>query len=542
MRNCAWVAGVLLCSSVEVLAASFPCHKASSYAELAVCADPELSRQDEELAELYQDALTRLHDPKAVRWAQKAWLEDDRDRCDTVQCVKDSYSKRIFALRRQLGEPTPLVLSAPRTATMSEQVGPSDEDCASLNDAVKVALNSEVPSASLTQFGGRVVTGWRQADYDDFLGALDTCGGRAEIAPELNVFPDEARLLLTTLRARAVRIGTTERNELPTAAVESIAPQSVDATQDIEDWQFVHNANGVVMASTRRNAVIYLGKSCDAMSPQYGNGTWSYGNAGWGVKVGGEQFNFPRAFPPIEDASGHPPPECTAGSAESQIVAASASASQVQLAAPAAVARPNPPAPPTSTSMAPTAAIQQSRPETVAANYFAMLLVVWSCIVIVGIVCGFNGTIIVYRNFDDLAIVFFMGALLFVGGLAGVYFSGFKDSFATPLLWGLSILGTMTLFGWTIVRTWRDQRPASAWRFALALTTKMSLGILFVNNLVTLLSPSGKTLSARSRARGTALLSLAVLTPIVMRLVRDHEGVWAPHNLLGSYHRRRMGI
>jgi hypothetical protein len=553
-----------------VLAASFPCYKASSYAEVAVCSDSELSRQDEELAVLYQKALVRLPDPKAVQWVQKNWLEDDRDQCHTVQCVKDSYSKRIFGLHRQLGEPIPLTSSRSQGPTIPAPGGPLDEGCANLNAAVKTALNSKIPAASLTQFGGRVVTGWRQSDYDAFLIALNTCSGRAEIAPELNIFPDEARLLLTSLRERAVRIGTTEQTGRaeygnPTVQPSAIAAEpvaaaaSVDASQEAEDWKFVSNANGVVMTSASRNATIFLGKDCDAMSPQYGSGVWSHSNGGWGVKVGSEQFNFPRIVPPIEDAQGNPPQKCEFQaeiSPAGQTVAATATPqapvaqpstastpAPVQKPAPAPVVRSAPAALSTSTQVPnPTAAVQQSQPAAAVGNFLAVLLVVWLGVVIVGIVCGFNCAIVVYRNFDDLAIVFFIGVLLFVGGLTGFYFSGFKDSFATPLLWGLTILGTMILFGWTIARTWRDQQPASVWRFALALITKMSLGILFVNNLVTLISPSGKTFGARSQARGSALLFLAVLTPIVMRLVRDHEGVWAPHNLLNVYRRRRVGI
>lgn len=554
-----WAVAIALASmSADALSASFPCYKASSYAEVTVCSANQLSHQDEVLAALYQRALARLPDPNAVQWVQKNWLESDRNQCRTVQCVKDSYARRIFGLRRQLGEPTlstidrygePASRSPARHAEVAAtpmQGSPSDIECANLNAAVKTALNSGIPAASLMQFNGRVVTGWRQSDYEAFLGALDACSTRAETAPELNVFPDEARTLLTTLRERAVRVGaepdiaakTSLSNTAGVVAAEAVAKNQ---ERDVADWTFTRNADGVVMASATRNAMIYLGNDCDAMSPQYGNGAWTYGNAEWSVKVGTEQFKFLGNAPPLVsakcEARTKSPPALQAMAVPVQVQKPRLSSASVTHSSPATPVTSEP-----SPARTTIPATQGSESNASTGNFLSALLVTWVGIVIAGVVCGFKGTIVVYRNFDDLAIVFFMGVLLLAGGLSGFYFSGLKDSFATPLLWGIAVLGTMILFGWTIARTWRDQQPASVWRFALALITKISLGILFLNNLVTLISPSGKTLGARSRARGTALLFLAVLTPIVLRLVRNHDGVWAPHNLLSSYHRRRMGI
>jgi uncharacterized protein len=546
------VAGVFLGLCAKLPAASFPCDKASSYSEVAVCSDPDLSRKDETLAALYQKALARLPDPKAVQWVQRNWLVDDRDQCHTVQCVKDSYSKRIFGLRRQLGEPMSSTALSSQTVTFPTSVDPSDAECANLNAAVKTALNSKMPAASLAQFYGRVVTGWRQSDYEAFLSELSRCASRAEVAPELNAFPDEARMLLTTLRGRAVRIGESESSAFALSARgqgssltrEGTAAGDAEAETDepeVVNWQFTRNSDGVVMTSTARGATIYLGNDCDAMSPQYGNGAWTYSNAGWSVQVGSKQFKFSQIAPPLAIHKCEVQPERP--QLTQQLATAPAPVPSPQ--ASALVAHPATAAPVASMPspvVATTPTIQGNEPNTPTGNVLSVLFVVWLSIVVVGIVCGFKGTIVVYRNFDDLAIVFLMSVLPFVGGLAGFYFSGLKDSFAAPLLWGLSVVGTMVLFGWTIARTWRDQQPASAWRFSLALITKVSLGILFLNNLVTLISPSGKTFNARSRARGTALLFLAVLTPIVMRLVREHEGVWAPRNILSAYHRRRMGI
>ena len=478
MRVRAWFVAVALCAScTQAFAASFSCDKAATYSEIAVCSDPGLSRQDDELAKLYKQALVNLPDPKAVQWVQQNWLEA-RDRCNTDQCVKDAYSNRIVGLQRQLGISTEHHLTSSPAAVSSgtattRSASPSDDECANLNAAVNAALNSKSPAASITQFGGRVVTGWRQSDYDAFLTALTACESRADVAPVLNSFPDESRLLLTTLRERSVRESWTTA---PARAPELTQPNPEPAPSRTTEpktspTDAVRSAPGAAQSNS---------------SPQSGT---------------------------VPASKMTPTPAPSTGPATSQQLPSSS-----------------------------TAATQNSDTDAPVGNFLAILLVVWIVVVIGGVVAGFKGAIVVYRNFDDLAIVFFMGVVLVVGGLAGFYFMGFKNSIATPLLWGLSGLGTMGLFGWTVARTWRDQQPESVWRFVLAMITKMSLGILFVNNLVTLISPSGKTWGARSQARNAALLFLAVLTPVVLRLVRNHEGVWAPHNLLSAYRRRRMGV
>lgn len=71
------------------------------------------------------------------------------------------------------------------------------------------------------------------------------------------------------------------------------------SSQGGNDWQYTSNENGVVMTSQGRGVTIYLGRSCNAVSPQYGDGKWEWSNGGWMVTVGDKQFGFPRHNPPI---------------------------------------------------------------------------------------------------------------------------------------------------------------------------------------------------------------------------------------------------
>jgi hypothetical protein len=58
----------------------------------------------------------------------------------------------------------------------------------------------------------------------------------------------------------------------------------------------------------------------------------------------------------------------------------------------------------------------------------------------------------------------------------------------------------------------------------IILVTKITLSVLWIKQVIEAIDPPGKTLLERSRNRGVTLLILAILTPLVARLVRDHEG------------------
>lgn len=158
------------------------------------------------------------------------------------------------------------------------------------------------------------------------------------------------------------------------------------------------------------------------------------------------------------------------------------------------------------------------------------IAIAWLAIVVAGVIAGWNEKIVVFRNFDDLAMMFFM----LVIPLCLVWIGDYGAMLAT--------LAFSCLLVWVSIRTWKDQSPRSIWAFCLALITKLSLGILFVNSLWSAISPGGKTQLARARTRASAIAMLALLSPIVLRLVRDHEGIWSPRHLLSPYHRRRAGI
>lgn len=75
-------------------AASFACSAAKTFVEQSICSDPQLSQQDELVAQRYR--LLRSTDPRALG-DQRAWLAE-RNACKTVTCLRQAYADRLDAL------------------------------------------------------------------------------------------------------------------------------------------------------------------------------------------------------------------------------------------------------------------------------------------------------------------------------------------------------------------------------------------------------------------------------------------------------------
>ena len=88
--------------------ASFDCRKARSAVEKMVCADPELSKLDEQLDQTYRGALKALQspgspfDPKKNKdqlvLDQKDWVTYARNICEDAACLHKVYQTRINLL------------------------------------------------------------------------------------------------------------------------------------------------------------------------------------------------------------------------------------------------------------------------------------------------------------------------------------------------------------------------------------------------------------------------------------------------------------
>ncbi len=100
--NQKWIALVLLALGANfACAASFDCDKAGTKVEKMICADPALSKLDEELGKAYTEALESSSEPKTLKVNQRNWLAV-RNGCLDTDCLASSYRSQIGELT---GEP-----------------------------------------------------------------------------------------------------------------------------------------------------------------------------------------------------------------------------------------------------------------------------------------------------------------------------------------------------------------------------------------------------------------------------------------------------
>ena len=99
--------------ATQATAASFDCSKAASWVEKTVCANPELSKLDEDLAKAYSDALASLspEGQKETKQYQKQWpkelshIKDENSGADNgllAILLKIAYEERIQELKQSL--------------------------------------------------------------------------------------------------------------------------------------------------------------------------------------------------------------------------------------------------------------------------------------------------------------------------------------------------------------------------------------------------------------------------------------------------------
>lgn len=84
-------------------AASFDCAKAVRPQDKMICANPQLSQADNELADLYKKTMELFQNKATLKESQLAWLKT-RDACKNLQCMLMAYQQRISVLQRMLSD------------------------------------------------------------------------------------------------------------------------------------------------------------------------------------------------------------------------------------------------------------------------------------------------------------------------------------------------------------------------------------------------------------------------------------------------------
>lgn len=151
-------------------------------------------------------------------------------------------------------------------------------------------------------------------------------------------------------------------------------------------------------------------------------------------------------------------------------------------------------------------------------------------IIALGAILGFGDKrkIVVYEDYDDIILTFSVTALAFFAFIC----LGNSESGLFYALLGYSLtLASLYVLGFTVWRTFKANHK-SLWKTALAVVTKFPLAFLWIWLIKELLNPSGKSGFERATNRASALMFLALLTPIISALIVEKTGHFSPRGIL----------
>jgi len=149
-----------------------------------------------------------------------------------------------------------------------------------------------------------------------------------------------------------------------------------------------------------------------------------------------------------------------------------------------------------------------------------LFLLVYFIVMIVTMFKGYgeNRTVIIFRDYNDLGLTFLIPASFVLIFYLYMMFGG------NPA-WGmgLAVIVSASLFVILAKNTYVDNNQ-NMLPTVLSIMTKVPLGLIWILSFMTMLNPGGKTAKQRRENRGTALVIMAILTPIIGMLVVEKEG------------------
>lgn len=145
----------------------------------------------------------------------------------------------------------------------------------------------------------------------------------------------------------------------------------------------------------------------------------------------------------------------------------------------------------------------------------SLIIIVLLLPLIIGIVLGWQEKTVVFRDYNDLFIVFL--AMVLPVPLVFLY-----SATNSQIMLSFCILAETALIFWIIYRTYQDNQGDLIFAL-LALYTKIPLSILFLFQLLSLLDSIFKPASRQDK--GFSVISLLVLTPLILKFVRNKTGI-----------------
>lgn len=160
-------------------------------------------------------------------------------------------------------------------------------------------------------------------------------------------------------------------------------------------------------------------------------------------------------------------------------------------------------------------------------------IIAFIIIVVVGIFLGFKKKITVFRDYNDLGLVFLLGISPIIPMLLFLFVASNQKEIAVAFI----IIVETALFIWIVVRTYQDNK--NIFSTLIALITKIPLSILFILNLLSFVAPTGKNWEKRAAKRYSSFAFVLLLAPIILALVKNKEGIF---NLDKTLSHRGIGV
>jgi len=164
-------------------------------------------------------------------------------------------------------------------------------------------------------------------------------------------------------------------------------------------------------------------------------------------------------------------------------------------------------------------------------------LIGFLAVVVVGVGMGLKEKAIIYRDYNDLFIVFLTSLTPVVFFYLGAAASSSEKKSENEFVLYLFLAVMAGLLIWIFGRTWKDN--GNFFLALLAFFTKVPMAVIFIFSLIAFITPTGKTASDRASMRRTGLVVVLLVAPLVLALVKDQNGVF---NLKKVLTRRGIGI
>lgn len=94
---------VLVLTIFSLFGTSFDCVKAKNNVEKTICQNDELSKLDNELNQVYKEALSKADNKDNLKQDQHKWIKE-RGKCNNIDCIQQSYVNRLYTVTQVLND------------------------------------------------------------------------------------------------------------------------------------------------------------------------------------------------------------------------------------------------------------------------------------------------------------------------------------------------------------------------------------------------------------------------------------------------------